>query len=163
MRIPFAALLMAALSVAATSREARAADSPLKGAWRVVERSTTGPNGPQTTPQIGLIIFTDKYYSVLAIDSDRTRPVIAADLSKATVEELREAWQGWGANSGTYEINGRQFTKRALASKFPAQMRPEVFEVFDFKIEGNTLLLTLTATQNGPTGGRGSVRLVRVE
>ena len=162
MRNLFALTLMAALTAAGSASTALAADSPLKGAWRVVERSTAGPNGTQTTPQVGLIIFTEKHYSVLAIDRDLQRPVIG-DLSKATVDDLRAAWQGWGANSGTYEVHGRQFTKRAQASKFPAQMRPEVFEVFDFTIDGDTLVLTLTATQNGPTGGRGTVKLVRVE
>jgi len=162
MRKPCRWTAIAALVLAFAADASQAAESPLKGAWRVVERISTGPNGTTTTPQVGLIIFTEKHYSVLAVDTDKTRPVIG-DPSKATVDDFRAAWQGWGANSGTYEVNGQQFTKRALASKFPAQMRPEVFEVFDFKIDGNTLLLTLRATENGPSPGRGAVRLVRAE
>ena len=55
-----------------------------------------------------------------------------------------------------------QFMEHSVMRK-PCQMRPEVFEVFDFKIDGNTLLLTLRATENGPSPGRGPVRLIRAE
>lgn len=157
-----AAMAIVMAVVAVSHRHARAADSPLKGAWRVVERTAAGPGGPTATPQVGLIIFTDRHYSVMVVDTDRTRPIIG-DPSKATIEDFRGAWQGWGANSGTYEVSGQQFTKRALASKSPAQMRPDVFETWDFTIDKDTLVMTLRATDRGPTATGGSVKLVRAE
>jgi hypothetical protein len=53
-------------------------------------------------------------------------------------------------NAGAYEISGNQVTIRPVVAKIPVVMKPGAFEVYEFKIEGNTLTLTQRRNVRGP-------------
>src|SRR5262245_14906887 len=61
-------------------------------------------------------------------------------------------------NAGAYEMSGNQVTIRPVVAKIPVVMKPGAYEVYEFKIEGNTLTLTSAATSevrlNGAPSGR---------
>ncbi len=58
-------------------------------------------------------------------------------------------WEPFRADAGTYEVKETTVTFRVLVGKDPEHMKPDKnVEAFDFKIEGNTLILT-TKTAHG--------------
>ena len=118
--------------------------TPLTGAWRITQRQETVPTAKTIdNPQPGLFLFTAKHYSIVQVESDKPRPALPQDLSKATAEELRAAWGSFGANSGTYEVQGGTVTIHSIVAKRTEVMaRGSAGATFSFKIEGNTLTLT---------------------
>ena len=140
------------MSVLAVSRLGivRAAHNPVQGAWQV-----TSANG-----FAGIFIFSAKHYSMMAASTER--PDIA-DLSKATADEVRALYGPMIGNAGAYEMSGNQVTIRPVVAKIPVVMKPGAYEVYEFKIEGNTLTLTQRRNVRGPVE-RGTVwTLTRVE
>ena len=73
-------------------------NASLQGAWRVAERTTTGPNGAtNTNPQPGLWIFTAKHYSI--VQDTSPKPRVPRDLSltaKPTDAEMIAGYQKLG-------------------------------------------------------------------
>ncbi|HEX6465561.1 MAG TPA: hypothetical protein VFZ98_13960 [Vicinamibacterales bacterium] len=141
-----------AMSVLAPSRLGivRAADNPLQGAWQL-----TNANG-----FAGIFIFSAKHYSMMAASTER--PEIT-DLSKATADEVRALYGPMIGNAGVYEISGNQVTIRPVVAKIPVVMKAGAYEVYEFKIEGNSLTLTQRRNVRGPVE-RGTVwTLTRVE
>ena len=140
------------MSVLAASRFSilRAAENPLEGAWQV-----TNANG-----LAGIFIFSAKHYSMMAASTERPE---VTDLSKATADEVRALYGPLVGNAGSYEISGNQITIRPVVAKIPVVMKPGAYEVYEFKIEGNTLTLTQRRNVRGPVE-RGTVwTLTRVE
>ncbi len=140
------------MSVLAGSRLslARAADNPLQGAWQV-----TNANG-----MAGIFIFSARHYSMMAASTER--PDIT-DLSTATADQLRALYGPMIGNAGAYGIAENQVTIRPVVAKIPVVMKPGACEVYEFKIEGNTLTLTQRRNVRGPVE-RGAVwTLTRVE
>jgi hypothetical protein len=129
-----------------------AADNPLQGVWRVID--ATGQPGP------GVYIFTAKHYSMMVANTDR--PDIT-DTSQATADQLRALWNPMIANAGAYDIEGSAVTIRPIVAKIPVVMKPGAYEVYAFRVEGNTLTLTQQRNVRGPVEGRAPTTLVRVE
>jgi len=136
------------LLVPAPARIARAAASPLQGAWQV------------TDGRAGLYIFAGTHYSMMAATSDR--PDIT-DLSKASREELIALYAPIVGNAGLYEIEGNLVTIRPVVAKIPVVMKPGAYEVYEFKIDGSTLSLTQRRNVRGPVENGATTRLTRVE
>jgi hypothetical protein len=144
--------------------------SSIQGVWRVVERTTTGPNGmTNKNPQPSLYIFTGKHYSMMTDTSDRPREVLpippaGSKLSDKEMVALFRDVQPVIANSGTYEVKGSTLTTRPVVAKYSATMTSKVGQAFEFKLDGSNLTLTQTI---GPSGQKPTnpttVRLVRVE
>jgi hypothetical protein len=130
----------------------RAADSPLQGAWQIVDQN--GRPGP------GLYIFAKSHYSMMTAGQDRPDIV---DISQATADDLRALYGPMAANAGAYEVSGDLVTIRPVVAKIPVVMKPGAYEVYAFAIEGNTLTLTQRRNVRGPVEGRQPVRLTRVE
>jgi hypothetical protein len=128
----------------------RAADNPVQGAWQV-----TSANG-----FAGIFIFSAKHYSMMAASTDR--PDIA-DLSKATADEVRALYGPMIGNAGAYEMSGNQITIRPVVAKIPVVMKPGAYEVYEFKIEGNTLTMTQRRNVRGPVEQGTVWTLTRVE
>ena|SRR5690349_21217472 len=140
------------MSVLAESRLGivRAADNPVQGAWQV-----TSANG-----FAGIFIFSAKHYSMMAASTER--PDIA-DLSKATADEVRALYGPMIGNAGAYEMFGNQITIRPVVAKIPVVMKPGAYEVYEFKIEGNTLTMTQRRNVRGPVEQGTVWTLTRVE
>jgi len=153
--------LLTSIDVAAQSKR-----GSLQGVWQTVEVTVTGP-GARTIkipePRPNLVIVTAKYYSRVEDHSDRPRPIIA-DVAKATADELRAVWDPFVGEAGTYEVtDGNVITMRPLVAKNPAAMAPGAFITYSYKLDGDTLWVTLQKNQNGPIVNPVTVKTVRVE
>lgn len=132
----------------------------LRGAWRLVELTRTGPDSrTNPNPQPGLFLFTAKHYSLAVVRSDQPRPELPSDPAKATAAELNAVYDPFGANSGTYEISGENLIFRPVVAQNPAGMRPGHTLKYSMKIEGETLTLTEVGVRRYPF----TYKLVRVE
>ena len=127
-------------------------DSRLQGAWRVVDQAGR--------PGAGVYIFTSRHYSMMVASADRPDIV---DTSQATAGELRALWNPMAANAGVYEVEGNLVTIRPIVAKIPVVMKPGAYEVYAFRVEGDTLSLTQQRNVRGPVEGRAPTKLVRVE
>jgi hypothetical protein len=114
-----------------------AADNPLEGVWQVMDV------GGQSTA--GVYIFTGKHYSMMFATTDRPQ---IDDAGKATADELRAMWGPMATNAGTYDVSGNLVTIRQIVAKIPVVMKPGANEVYAFRVEGNTLSLSLTQQRN---------------
>ena len=151
-RIIFVGLL-AVSALTMRSAPVNAAGSPLQGAWQV-----TNPAGG--SGMAGIFIFSGTYYSMMAASTER--PDIT-DLSKASVDEMRALYGPMVGNAGAYEIAGNMVTIRPVVAKIPVVMKSGAYEVYEFKIENNTLTLSQRRNTRGPVE-RGTVwTLSRVE
>jgi hypothetical protein len=153
--------LLTSIDVAAQSKR-----GSLQGVWQTVEVTVTGP-GARTIkipePRPNLVIVTAKYYSRVEDHSDGPRPIIA-DVAKATADELRAVWDPFVGEAGTYEVtDGNVITMRPLVAKNPAAMAPGAFITYSYKLDGDTLWVTLQKNQNGPIVNPVTVKAVRVE
>jgi len=154
-------ICMAALAVVMIVQSATA-QGKIEGVWKATEASMSGPNGfKNTNLQPNLFIFTKKHFSTVAVTGDKPRPV--QPLEKATDAQKAAAWEGFEAWAGTYEVKGTTLTTHDAIAKDPADMQPGCFGSFDFKFEGNTLILILKAEETGPLPNPITYKLVRVE
>jgi len=101
------------------------ADERLTGAWERVSltNSRTGES-PEAGNRQGLLIFTDKHYSLITINPDR-RTMSEEDVAKLSanreIEYLRE-WLDVNAHSGRYELQGRRLTWHRDLSENPREV-----------------------------------------
>ena len=152
---------MAVLAVMVIVQSA-AAQGKLEGVWKVTEVSMSGPDAfKETNPQPSLFVFTKKHFSTSSITADKPRPVQPTD--KATDAQKLAAWEGFDAEAGTYEIKGTNLIMQGVVAKDPEDMQPGKPHIYDFKIEGNTLSLTVKVNQDGPLPNPMNFKLVRVE
>jgi hypothetical protein len=135
----------------------------LQGAWKVTEFSTSISSASKitTTAQPGIFIFTKKHYSIMFLSIDKPRPEVP--LQNPTDAQKVAAWGPLSANSGSYEIKGTTLTTHPMMAKNPAVMKPGAFVTYDFKIQGNTLLLTPKESNTVPGGNPPTFKLVRLE
>ena len=129
-----------------------AADSPLVGAWQL---------DSEQSAQAALYLFTPTRYSMILAATNRPDIV---DTSKATADELRASWGPLLANAGTYEISGDLITIHPLVAKIPVVMKPGANEVYQFRIEGKTLMLRQVRNARGvAVASAPTFKFVRVE
>jgi hypothetical protein len=143
----------------------QAASPSIQGVWQAVEVTMPGPKArtiPIPEPRSNLTVITARHYSRVQVEAEGARPSVA-DVAKATADELRAAWGPFYAEAGTYEVAGNVITLRPVAAKNPAAMTPQAFTTWSFKLEGNTLRVTVERNQNGPIADPVTVTLVRVE
>jgi hypothetical protein len=141
---------------------------PIQGVWKVTELVRTGANAAKIgAPQPSLYIFTARHYSIIAVNGTQARPPVPAfkNPDKPTDAEklaMYAMWQPVAANSGTYEIKGTTLTRRALVAKNVEVMTTAPPNVAEFKIQGNTLVLTNKSTAGQPASET-RLTLTRVE
>jgi len=142
----------------------------IQGVWRVAERTTTGPDGATNkNPQPGQWIFTAKHYSTVTDNSAKPRPLVEvlAPTAKLTDAQMIERYRDWApitAQSGTYEISGTTLSLRPIAAKGSAVVTSKAGLSYQFKLDGNTLVLTsLTGPTGNKTANPTTIRLSRVE
>jgi hypothetical protein len=128
--------------------QTRSSSSPVQGTWRIQEVVVTGAN-PVTirSPQPGLYLFTGKHYSIVAITGSGPRPkyegsVVPIKPTDAEMIARYRQWVAFQANAGTYEIKGTTLITKALVAKNESVMADPVTNR-EFKVEGNTLTLTV--------------------
>ncbi len=126
--------------------------SPIVGVWSAVDR------GGEAT--IGTVIFTRSHYSI--VNGKPNRPQVE-DVSTATAEQWRAMCDPMTANTGTYEVSGDLLTLRSIFAKNPRAMAQGAFEVYGFRIEGDTLWMTLQRNPRGPVQNSAPRKFVRAE
>jgi hypothetical protein len=98
-------------------------------------------------PQPGLWIFTDKHFSYLFVTTDKPRPEIPA--AKMTEKDRSDAYNGFIASGGTYDIKGDNLTMNVMVARNAESMRSGAFFTNTYKLDGNNLSVTRTGNQNG--------------
>jgi hypothetical protein len=136
----------------------------IEGVWQATEVTHRGgPGGSMTLkPGPNLTIFSGTHYTRVDVQTDKPRPVLANPAS-ATAEQLREVWGPLVAEAGTYELAESRITLRPTIAKNPAAMAPGVSIIYSYKLDGNSLTLTIERDQHGPVPDPFSVKLVRIE
>jgi hypothetical protein len=153
--IALSLLVIAALA----STPAAQSRSPLKGAWKASSVSA----GPNSQAIVGLAIFGDNHYSIMWFDATNERPDIA-NVGSASADDMRKLWNGWVANTGTYEVNGDLVTIHPMGAKNPVVMKPGATEVYRFRIDVNTLSWTQQRNARGvEVTGAATAKFVRQE
>jgi hypothetical protein len=140
----------------------------IQGVWKITELVRTGANAANIkAPQPSLYIFTPRHYSIISVNGTQARPAVAAfkNPDKPTDAEklaMYEMWSPFTANSGTYEIKGTTLTRRALVAKNAEVMTTNPPAAGEFKIQGNTLVVT-TKSGAGQPASETRLTLTRVE
>jgi hypothetical protein len=161
MRMIFKTIACLVLLIIVTTAPIAAAKDKLEGVWKCTEFSFSGPNARTFANPPSLYIFAKGHFSTMAVLSEKPRPDLPAQ--NATDAQRVAAWSPFMASVGTYEIKGTTLTTKNLVSKSPNDMAPGAFFTSDFKIEGNTLSLTMKANQTGPMANPVRIKLVRVQ
>ena len=130
-----------------------AAESPLTGAWQIVEATGhDSKNGDWKTKKIqpGLFLFVDGHYSMIYVTGDKARALLpaATDRDNITEEQLRATFKPIIANSGTYTIKGSSLTTKPMVALWPNFMESGS-DAYTFSIEKD--MLTLTEKVDGGT------------
>ncbi len=124
--------------------------SALIGVWRLVEyidptpRDTLNVNPQHPAPRvgptgIGMLFFTAKHYAHLSIST--TEPRSALPEANPTAAQLLATWGPFGAQAGTYEIQGQGIVFRPTVAKNPHAMAPQRIIRGPFRVVGDTLWL----------------------
>ena len=150
---------MAALAVLVIVQSA-AAQSELQGVWKITEVSISGPNARTVKPlENNIFIFTKKHFSSIKVVSQKPRPGLPQ--KDATDAQKVATWAPFSATAGTYEVKETSLTAYPFAGKNPIE--PGTFLVFDVKIEGDVLFITMKANKDGPIANPPTYKCVRVE
>ena len=135
----------------------------LTGVWRLDEIKTTGTNG-QTfkMTQPSMYLFTKTHYGIIRVDSDKPRST--DDPEKMTAAQLLDIYvDSFVANGGTYEMKGGTLTMKIMVAKSPSFMQAGTWVSFSVKVAGQSMTLTSTASNNGPSKDPTTYTLTRVE
>lgn len=160
-RVPNSILAATAVVGVAGFVESRAPS--IEGVWRIAEVTLSGPGARTITElQPSLDIITAKHYSRVEIHAEGPRPNVA-DATKATAEELRQAWGPVVAEAGSYETHGNTVTMHPIVAKNPAAMAPGAFVTYGYRLAGDTLWLTPQRDYRGAAQNPPTIKLTRVE
>jgi hypothetical protein len=112
----------------------------LVGVWRIAQAETFGKN-PQKiqNPRPGILIFTRNHFSWVDVHGDP-----APDLPKPpTLAYFAAAFDQLTAFSGSYEVKGSSIIANVIVSKDPSELNDSNTLNFEYKFEGDMLVLTL--------------------
>lgn len=155
--------ILAVTAVAGIAGFVESRGSSIEGVWRAAEVRLGGPNGLTIAPvEPNLDIITAKHYSRVEIHGGGPRPNVA-DATKATADELRQAWGPVIAEAGSYEMRDNTLTMHPVVAKNPAAMAAGVFATYTYRLAGDTLWLTPQSDQRGPVANPPTIKLTRVE
>ncbi len=125
-----------------------AEQSPLNGAWEIIESSGTDADGDDwklDNVQPSIYLFQDGYYSIMLVRGNEPRVLIpdGTTWDTMTEEQLRATCSGafFSANSGTYEVSGSSVTIKPIVAKHPNFMEGGS-DTFTYRVEGDELYLS---------------------
>ncbi len=93
-------------------------DTRLVGAWIATAWANDG--NPVANPQRGLLVFTERNYSMMFVRGETPRPRYSGDV--LTEAETISAYNSFVANSGRYTVSGNEITTEAYMAKDPNYM-----------------------------------------
>ncbi len=142
---------------------AQSTPGSIQGVWQTIEVTIGGSGGRTMKPQPNLTFISGTHYSRTEVHAEQPRPVLA-DPTKATADELRAVWGPFVGEAGTYELSGDHLiTMRPIVAKNPAAMSNGAFSVYSYKVDGNSMTVTMQRNQNGPITSAVTIKLARVE
>jgi hypothetical protein len=150
MRLRVAALaVILAFPSLVSSALAQSAD-PVAGAWELVSAKNlkTGEMQQLTTPPLH-VVYRDGHYVQFAAAANRTKG--NTPRAEMTKEQLVERYNLQG-QYGTYRVAGNKLTRRTISAALPDNEGRE--NSSDFRIEGDTLIVTATGANGGLTESR---------
>ena len=140
-----------------------AAAQKVAGAWRLDEATMPGPEGKTakfSNPNIYL--FTKGHFSIIRIEGDKTRSTVP--WLEMTRDQVIDTYiKQFTASGGTYEMRGDTLTMNTTIAKNPNIMTRGDWISYTVKINGQTMTLTATATNEGPIKNRMVMTLTRLD
>ena len=138
-----------------------AAAQEVAGAWRLDEVS--GPDGKIakfSNPNIYL--FTKGHFSIIRVEGDKARST--DPWMEMTRDQLIDAYiKQFTASGGTYEMKDSTLTMKTTIAKNPAFMARANWISYTVKVNGKTMTLTATATNEGPIKNPQIMTLTRLD
>jgi hypothetical protein len=140
-----------------------AAAQKVEGAWRLEEVKMDGPEGKASrfrNPNIYL--FTKGHFSIIRIEGDKPRSM--DNWTTMSQEQLVDTFiKQFTASGGTYEMKGDTLTMKTTIAKSPGFMARANWIAYSAKIDGQTMTLTGTATNEGPIKNPQIMTLTRLD
>lgn len=140
-----------------------AAAQNVEGAWRLDEVRMAGADGKAskfTNPNIYL--FTKGHWSTIRIEGDKPRSTDS--WTTMTPEQVIDTYiKQFTASGGSYEMKGGTLTMKTTIAKNPNIMTRGDWISYAVKIDGQTMTLTATATNEGPIKNPQIMTLTRIE
>ena len=117
----------------------------LHGAWKLVHSSLAGRDTTiiNSSPQPGLVIFTERHYSLMYVEGSAPR-VPFADPARPTDAERLRAYDTFVGHSGSYSVVDSIIQMHIVIAKHPSMMGTELrtsFAQFAYRILADTLWL----------------------
>jgi hypothetical protein len=140
---------------------AQSGSAGLQGAWTIQEITTPQPSTPPRNKPTGLIQFSGRHYSTVAIN-DGMRPALPeGGAAKATADQLRATWGPVVANAGTFTVSGNIIRQTTVIAKAPVVAGN--FAEWSFTLTGDNLVMTQVRNQSGPAENPITLRLKRTK
>ena len=140
-----------------------AAAQNVAGAWRLDEIKTTGNavmSGKFSQPN--MYLFTKGHFSIIRIEGDKSRST--DDWRTMTPEQVIDTYiKQFTASGGTYEMKGNTLTMKTTIAKNPGFMARANWISYTVAINGQTMTLTATATNEGPIKNPQIMTLTRLD
>ena len=140
-----------------------AAAQSVAGAWRLDEIKPAGAEAKAikfTNPNSYL--FTKGHWSTIRIEGDKPRST--ERWTKMTPDQVIDTYvKQFTASGGTYEMKGDTLTMRTTIAKNPNIMTRGDWISYNVKIDGRTMTLTATATNEGPIRNPVTMTLTRLD
>jgi hypothetical protein len=122
----------------------------LMGVWKITEARIVPPSDQNKKPtevkdpRPGIIIFTRNHFSWV---DNHGKPLPDLQEENPDVAYFATAFNQLNAFSGTYSVKGSSITAPVLVSKIPTITSEGSSLHFDFKFEGDMLILTWHAPE----------------
>ena len=140
-----------------------AAAQKVEGAWRLDEIKTTGADAKAakfTNPNIYL--FTKGHWSTIRIEGDKPRSTDS--WTTMTPEQVIDTYiKQFTASGGSYEMKGSTLTMKTTIAKNPNIMTRGDWISYTVQVNGQTMTLTPTATNQGPIKSPQIMTLTRLD
>lgn len=155
-------VLTGVVGLALTAQQSGRSQPSLKGVWRAMEITYTGPNARTVkSPQPWIVIFTEKHVASVGVTSDVPRPEWPPD--QQTDKQVADAARSFNAFIDNYEVTGLgEFARNpVIVNLSPNNMRPGIsVNGIRFRFDGND---TFYWTQPRTVANPSTWKFVRVE
>jgi hypothetical protein len=141
-----------------------AAAQNVAGAWRLDEATVPGATDGKTAKfsNPNIYLFTKGHFSIIRVEGDKPRST--DPWMQMTQEQLIDTYiKQFTASGGTYEMKGNTLTMKTTIAKNPAFMARANWISYTLKLNGQTMTLTATATNEGPIKNPQIMTLTRIE
>jgi hypothetical protein len=140
-----------------------AAAQNVAGAWRLDEIKTTGADAKASKfSQPNIYLFTKSHFSIIRVEGDKPRSTDS--WTTMAPEQVIDTYvKQFSASGGTYEMKGSTLTMKTTIAKNPGFMARANWISYTVAINGQTMTLTGTATNEGPIKNPQIMTLTRLD